>query len=352
MVPVFLINKEKCLKNIRAMTEKARDQNIVLRPHFKTHQLREVGDWFREEGVNQCTVSSVDMGIFFSKHGWDDITIAFPVNVLEIDKINVLAEKVKLQLLVESVDAASFLSKNLHYHADILVKIDVGTHRTGIDPNRTDIIDQILAVLEESALLSFRGFLSHAGHTYKARGTAEIKAIYDETSAHLIRLKSRYINTYPDLIISYGDTPSCSKVKDLSSLDEIRPGNFVYYDVMQYQIGSCDLDQIAVCVECPVVAIHPDRNELVIYGGAIHFSKDRIILDNQMEMYGMVVEHQNDLWGVPVPSALLVRLSQEHGIVTMNKNALSGIKIGDTVKILPIHSCLTAHQLLQHTKII
>ena len=71
---------------------------------------------------------------------------------------------------------------------------------------------------------------------------------------------------------------------DCSNFDEIRPGNFAYYDVMQYHIGSCNMDNIAVAVACPVVAVHPQKNELVIYGGAIHLSKEFIAADNNFKL--------------------------------------------------------------------
>ncbi len=44
---------------------------------------------------------------------WNDITIAFPVNILEIDKINELVKRITLNLLVENIEASSFLAENL-----------------------------------------------------------------------------------------------------------------------------------------------------------------------------------------------------------------------------------------------
>ena len=100
--------------------------------------------------------------------------------------------------------------------------------------------------------------------------------LWNDARIKLNNLKQKYLSQFPDLITSYGDTPSCSLADNFEGFDEIRPGNFVYYDVMQYHIGSCSLDEIAVAVACPVVAIHPERNEVVIYGGAVHFSKEFI----------------------------------------------------------------------------
>ena len=82
--PTLLVNPVIAQQNIAFMAEKARRQGIRFRPHFKTHQSAAVGEWFRQVGVTAITVSSVDMALYFADHGWDDITIAFPVNIRQM----------------------------------------------------------------------------------------------------------------------------------------------------------------------------------------------------------------------------------------------------------------------------
>ena len=135
----------------------------------------------------------------------------------------------------------------------------------------------------------------------------------------LKNIKERYIDRYPQLKISLGDTPSCSLADRFGVADEIRPGNFVFYDVTQLKIGSCDWYNIALAVKCPVVDINRHRNEAVIYGGGVHFSKDRIDRPGNRPLYGMVAENHNDYWGNIISGVELVSLSQ----VTW-RNALYG----------------------------
>ena len=117
--PTLLLNADQTRKNIQWMVQKAAAEDIRLRPHFKTHQSAAIGEWFREAGVTAITVSSVDMAAYFADHGWKDITIAFPVNWREIDEINALALRVKLNLLVESVETARFLDEHLETTLDV-----------------------------------------------------------------------------------------------------------------------------------------------------------------------------------------------------------------------------------------
>ena len=93
------------------MAAKAQRHKLKFRPHFKTHQSATIGNWFRDAGVKAITVSSVSMAWYFADNGWDDITIAFPVNVLEISEINSLAARINLNVLVENVAALNILKK-------------------------------------------------------------------------------------------------------------------------------------------------------------------------------------------------------------------------------------------------
>ena len=85
--PTLLIDRKKCQSNISRMVNKSLKYNLNLRPHFKTHQSAIIGELFKDFNINTITVSSVSMAIYFEKHGWKNITIAFPVNILEIDQI-------------------------------------------------------------------------------------------------------------------------------------------------------------------------------------------------------------------------------------------------------------------------
>lgn len=350
-IPTLLIDSLKLNNNISKMLKKTNKSKCKLRPHFKTHQLIEIGEIIKNQGINGITVSSVTMANFFAEAGWEDITIAFPANVNEISEINDLAERVDLNLLVESKDTINFLSEKLQYKTGIFIKIDIGYNRTGLPPNSSEI-KEIIEIISSHKNVYFKGFLVHAGHTYSAKGKSEILNIFESSKHKLHILKQNYINNFPDLILSYGDTPSCSLADDFSGFDEIRPGNFIYYDVMQYHIGSCKLEDIAVAIACPVVAIHKNRNEIVIYGGAVHLSKDHIEADNNFKLYGYVVDLKNLRWDHPVNGVYLSSLSQEHGIIKATDEYINRIKIGDVIGILPIHSCLSANLLRNSFKII
>jgi len=351
-IPTFLVDHKKIKRNIEKMVDKANQNHLIFRPHFKTHQSIEVGKFFKDYDVSKITVSSVDMAILFANAGWNDITVAFPVNILEIEKINTLAKKITLNLLVESPESTAFLARNLKYPVNLFIKIDTGYGRTGVDFKNKELVDGILRESDQSGFLNFMGFLTHAGHSYQTRSKNQIEQVYSDSAQKITDLTSDYRKVYPEIIASYGDTPTCSVMEKFDGLDEIRPGNFVYYDVMQLEIGSCQPSEIAVAIACPVVAKHSERNELVIYGGAVHLSKESIETQSNGKIYGLVAENQGAFWGNPIPGAYIKQLSQEHGIITGTPEFIESVKPGEILRILPVHSCLTANLLKQNTIII
>lgn len=347
--PTLLLDQSRCIRNIERMVARAQRAGVTLRPHFKTHQSRVIGHWFRQAGVQQIATSSLGMARYFADDGWQDITVAFPVNLREIELIRSLAAKCRLHLLTLDEDVISQLDRQLDSPAGLYLKIDVGTHRTGIDPKDLETIDRCIEAIVRSTHLTWRGFLAHAGHTYDARSPAAVREIYAETTAPLIALKERYAAALPGVQISYGDTPSCSVMDRFDGIDEIRPGNFVFYDLMQEQIGVCTHDDIVVAVACPVVALHPQRNEVIVYGGGIHFGKDALLDDQGQRSYGMAVWPHQSSWRIAGQEVRLKALSQEHGVVSMPGGIPQEVSPGSLLFFLPVHSCMTAQCLGRYT---
>jgi D-serine deaminase-like pyridoxal phosphate-dependent protein len=100
----------------------------------------------KEFGLRAITVSSVSMAEYFVNYlansnlskapqfecKYKDIMIAVPVNVLEIDRIDALAKKIKVGVFVDSLETLEYLKK-LKNQIHIWIEIDIEYHRTGLD---------------------------------------------------------------------------------------------------------------------------------------------------------------------------------------------------------------------------
>ncbi len=350
--PTFIVHKKKAVANIQRMKAKiaVAGNNIRFRPHFKTHQSLGVADWYRQQGISAITVSSVDMAAQFVAAGWSDITIAVLVNRLEIQRINQLTTTASINLLIDSPETAAFLHHTVQQPVGVWLKIDTGYHRTGIEWFLQEDILATAKACVASPKLHFQGLLTHAGHSYHAHSVQQLKEIYHDTITKMSVLRDYLLhNGIPSVEISYGDTPTCSIIETFYGVDEIRCGNFVYNDVQQLFLGSCHAEDIAAVVACPVIAKYPQRNEIVVYGGAVHLSKDVAVAASGQKNFGLVA-HPNlnsSSWAPPLKDTYVAALSQEHGVIKTTPQVLQQINVADILMIIPVHSCLAA-DLLQH----
>jgi len=342
--PTLILDINRMTKNIRTMKTKANSSDVIFRPHFKTHQSAEIGKLFKLEGIDAITVSSVEMAFYFADSGFKDILIAFPVNILELEKINEIASEVDLHLLVDSEVTLDIINRDINETISVYIKIDTGYRRSGLVWNENK---RILGLAQRiaSSHHSFKGILTHSGHSYQTSSHAEITSVYKDSTQKMNSVADHLrTNGVKDFIISTGDTPCCSVVQKFYDIDEIRPGNFVFYDVMQANLSVCNYEDIAVAIACPVVGKYEDRKQVVLYGGAIHFSKEAIETIEGKKIFGYRTSYNESGFTKTHLDNPLISVSQEHGIMQLDKTSFEKINIGDIVMVLPAHSCLAATQ--------
>jgi D-serine deaminase-like pyridoxal phosphate-dependent protein len=341
--PTLLINTEIAKANIRRMAEKVHRLDLRFRPHFKTHQSAEIAEWFRAEGVEAITVSSIEMATYFAKAGWKDILIAFPINVRAMDAINSLASQINLGILVSDAKVLPKLAAGLKEKAQAWIEVDTGDGRSGLPWDDSAAIASAAGAIDTIPLLQFAGLMGHAGYTYKSHGLDGIQAAHDEDISRLVAAKtSLEAMGFAGFKVSTGDTPAASRMENYTGADEIRPGNFVFYDIQQQQIGSCGFEQIAVALACPVVAVYPQRGEVILHGGGVHLGKDSLYNPAYGQTYGRIALPRDGGWEMPEMGCFLRSISQEHGVAVIREDLISQIQVGDLLAVLPIHSCMTA----------
>jgi D-serine deaminase-like pyridoxal phosphate-dependent protein len=334
--PILILDEKRCRNNIQKVAARAKQAGCIFRPHFKTHQSREVGRWIRESGVTGITVSSTSMASYFADAGWDDITIAFPFFPAQLNDLKYLEARCKLRLFVNETKHLELLNNELINPFDFVIEIDPGFGRTGVSHQNYERINALIDASDLFENCTFHGFYIHDGRTYQSHGKAEVKQKVSETISVLKNLKQNY----PKASISLGDTPSASLLdpEDLIPIDEMTPGNFVFYDWMQVQIGSCSIDDVALFIVNPAAQYVADENRLMIHGGAVHLSKDYLKQKDGSINFGQQIHYHPDQISVE-EGAYITALSQEHG-------TLSGVRRkpeNGSVWICPIHSCLTAN---------
>lgn len=344
--PCLLLDINRVRRNGQRMSDVARRNDIRLRPHIKTHKCIEVARIQTAGHHGAITVSTLVEARAFAMHGFSDITYAVPVEQGKFDEaIEILRGGVKLNLLTDDAETARGLNEaagRAGIGFDVFVKIDCGAHRVGVEPHTTEAIE-IPRQLADAANLTFAGILTHAGHSYDARSKEEILEIARHERDSMVELAERLRGQGIEVpTVSIGSTPTMRGIDHLEGIDEIRPGNYVFFDAFQATLGSCGFEDTALTVLAAVIHKDNTRRRIVVDAGAIALSKDRgpVGLDSACG-YGHVLDIEGNETGMRVTG-----LSQEHGEIEAGDDCemFDQIKVGDRLRILANHSCLTAAQ--------
>lgn len=343
-MPQLYLDKEKCLKNIERMARKAQTHQLSFRPHCKTHQSAEILSWFRNFGISKITVSSFSMASYFAQAGWSDILVAFPFDPGQISILNELTKSVRVSILIDNPGIFTHLA-SLEQQVKFYIDTDTGYGRTGVKSDAVATVDQIIRQSIPHKNLSFEGFYCHAGNSYQTSDPLKREEIHLNAVSALKQLKEQFRAFDPKVL--YGDTPNCSTQEHFEGIDEMTPGNFVFYDLIQHSLGACKPEDIAVAMACPVVGSYPSDRRLVIHGGAVHFSKE-VLQIKERAVFGQVVKRKGKGWEAFDQEQYIHGVSQEHGVLENCGDWMEHIQLGDTLYFLPVHSCLTANLMREY----
>ena len=337
--PAVLIDRVRAQRNLDRMQAAATARGIRLRPHSKTHKSPLVASWQIERGASGICCAKLGEAEVFASLGVADIRLPYPLNPANADRVIALLDRTRLSFIVDHPGVAKQWSDALVRAAkrvEILVKIDVGFHRCGLDP---DSRDTVATIREIAALpgLDFRGLLSHAGQAYHAHSEdglrlmaeAEVRTMSDLAS--WCRAKGLAVDE-----ISLGATPPARFSLQHDGFTEFRPGNYVYYDRTQVALGAATLDDCALTMLARVVS-KPAADRIILDSGSKTLTNDGARGFQPAPGYGVILRD-----GRPDDTLLIERLSEEHATVKV----LSGstpLEPGDRVRIIPNHSCVVSN---------
>jgi D-serine deaminase-like pyridoxal phosphate-dependent protein len=251
-----------------------------------------------------------------------------------------LMDRAAVSIIVDDVGVASRWSdvmERARRQLDVLIKVDVGFHRCGIDPDREPM--RAIEAVARLAGLRLRGLLSHAGHCYHASSEADLSSIASREAETLVRLRTEAADRGIELEeLSVGATPTLRYSARQSGLTVLRPGNYVYFDRTQVALHAATLDDCALTVAAMVVAKHEGR--IILDCGSKTLTNDQARGIMPATGFGAVLDLDREPRHVD-ESLVIERLSEEHATVKVLGN--TRLKIGDRVQVVPNHSCVVSN---------
>jgi D-serine deaminase-like pyridoxal phosphate-dependent protein len=343
--PAVLIDRTRLLANIDRMQSAASANGVKLRPHAKTHKSPRIARWQIERGAVGICCAKLGEAEVFADAGIADIRVPYPLNPINASRVVALLDRTRFSFIVDHPSVArgwSLAMSAIGREVDVLVKVDVGFHRCGIDPSRPDAVGFVGEVAAMPGL-RLRGLLAHAGHGYHATSEDHLR----EIAADEVRLLTRLADAVRAEGVaieelSAGATPTARFSLQQNGLTEYRPGNYVYFDRTQVGLGAATLDDCALTVLATVVA-KPASDRLILDCGTKTLSSDQARGFSPLHGHGAIFRDTVSKPGQqPDPDLIIERLSEEHATVRVASGSTS-LEPGDRVRVLPNHACVVSN---------
>jgi D-serine deaminase-like pyridoxal phosphate-dependent protein len=274
----------------------------------------------------------------FADAGIPDIRLPYPLLPVNADRVLALLDRTRLSFIVDDEGVARGWSEAMRAagrEVDVLVKVDVGLHRCGIDPAGRDAAGMVARVAAMPGL-RFRGLLSHAGHSYGADSEDAIAAIAAREAELLTGLAARLSALGVKCEeISVGATPSVRFSVGQPGLTELRPGTYIFHDRTQVGLGAAAWDDVALGVLARVVS-RPAADRIVLDCGSKTLTNDGARGWIDTRGHGAVFLSPDA--PAPDPRFVVERLSEEHAGVSVAAGA-PDLPHGHLVRVVPNHAC-------------
>jgi D-serine deaminase-like pyridoxal phosphate-dependent protein len=325
--PYILVDAAIVGRNLTKMATYAAAHGLKLRPHAKTHKSTFLARMQIQHGAIGLTVAKPGEAKVMAEVS-DDIFMAYPaVDPQRCLELAELARAKTIRVGIDSQFAADQLAaaaRRTGTTIGILVDLDVGHHRTGVQ-NAADALS-LAQYIDGAKGLRLDGLMIYPGHVTAAPGAqGPVLGDIDKTLAEVISLWKQ--NGLEAKIVSGGSTPSATQSNLLTHLTEIRPGTYVFNDINCVRGGSATVADCAATIIATVVSTAVP-GQIVLDAGSKTLTSDRCGADPQSG-HGCIVE---------LPQATIAKLSEEHAQVDVTR-CDRALKVGQRVTIIPNHIC-------------
>ena len=325
--PVMLVFEGKVDHNIRTMCELAGGgENLMV--HVKTHKSSAITRKKIEAGVAGLKCATLKELEMVLEAGADEAVMAYPL--MQKSKAERLAELIAVHpesrvyatvSTLEHVELLAVVSGEREQSVDVLIDIDIGTHRTGVSPEGAEAL---FLSTDELPFLNACGFHLYDGHEHypdpeERAGhaqrhidmAADLKGRLESASKQVSRMVGGNTFTFPYYARTEGMHGS--------------PGTCTYWDVNYSSVLTDMPFEFAALVLTQVVDRHTSQRTITTDLGIKAIPADSA-LENRARILGP-------------DSPRLVKQNEEHGVFEC---AGELPPVGSYLLAAPGHACPTA----------
>lgn len=340
--PNLVVDLSRLKTNLTAMTAFGRERGIEIAPHFKTHRTPQIARLQIEAGSETLCIAKLGEAEVLRAEGISSFVMAYAiVGEQKFARAKSLMRTSRLMLSVEDIGVARALGASMEADglvADVLIIVDVGFHREGIDPAN---VPDLAAVIRDEPGLRLRGLLTHEGHAMSAPDDDGLTQLSRESGDLLVKLANDLRESGHEIdVISAGSSGTALRIGEVEGVSQLRPGIYPFNDMGQVVRGTATLSTSAARVVSTVIA-HAAPDRALIDAGSKSLGQDLLSIwsggGSGAGDHGLLVD---------LPGWSLHSVSEEHGWLRWTGDGPpTELAIGRQVQVLPNHICSAFHVL-------
>ncbi len=309
--PQLLIDLDLVDANLERMFAPFRGKRVNVRVHFKSLKCAGLARHIAKTGGNGFLCAKLNEAEVLADAGLTDILIANQiVGPIKVRRLAQLAHRAQVRVCVDdekNIDELSRAMKEAGAILGVLVEVDIGMGRCGVDPGEPALT--LARRIHASPGLRFDGLQGYDGQR-RAKCLQSLDKLIG--TRRLIEKAG-----IPVKVVTGAGTGTWEFVGCYEGVTEIQPGSFVLMDVAYHAVRpefGCALTILA-----SVISRRPGR--YILDAGSKAISKD---------------------FGNPAiknhPQEKVLKLSEEHATVEADTTAIG---MGERREVIPAHCCAT-----------
>jgi D-serine deaminase-like pyridoxal phosphate-dependent protein len=326
--PALLFYKEWIEKNVRQMVTMA-GRPERLRPHAKTHKTREIVRMQLEAGVTKQKCATIAEAELLARSGVKEVLLAYGLVGPNCDRLARLVRaypETQFSTLADHPAGVEMLSRAMKNHAanlEVLIDLDVGQHRTGIEPR--EAAARLYEQIGRAPGLQPGGLHVYDGHNHQPDPSERAAAVRSQMES-VLKLRDQLIARklpVPRLVCGCTPTFPVYASLDLAGL-ECAPGTCLLHD-HGYGSKFPDLPFTPAALLLTRVVSRPLANRVTLDLGYKALASDPPVASR-----GLLID---------VPDARIVLQNEEHMVI--ETTAAGRFQPGDALLAIPYHVCPT-----------
>ena len=324
--PGFIIDMDAMERNISVMADYFSGRPANLRPHMKHHKTPEIAQLQIAAGAIGVCCQKLGEAEAMADGGINNILITYEIlGQSKIRRLIGLGRRVDLMVTVDDPVNVKNLSEAAVAGGTtlgILVDINCGQNRCGVDPGRPGV--DLARLISSSPGLALRGINGYEGHLQAVADLEERTTRARESMAKVVATAEAIRSDgMPVDTVSAGGTGTYNITGDYPGITEVQAGSYLLMDGAYMKVLN-DFELAGTVLSTVISRVSPDR----------------AILDCGMKAVSV---DQGPPQAKGLPGIQPLGTSDEHLTVALTDSDARQLRPGDKVELIPGHNDTTVH---------